>query len=110
MDSDKLSTVLELAKRDEAGFCMQLASDFTVRVRGLYDLSSDESVERYKAFNELMHLTVNQALNAARDRKRYSLEDFISILVKSADKNGLGPAIQGAVDIFLTRSMRGKSE
>jgi hypothetical protein len=108
MGSDKLSAILEVAREDEAGFCLQLASDFTVRVRGLYELSSDKSVERYKAFNELMHLTVNQALNAVRDRKRYSLEDFIRILVKSAEKNGLGAAIQGSVDVLLTRNMSRK--
>jgi hypothetical protein len=104
MDSEKLSAVLELAKRDEAGFCMQLASDFTVRTRALYARSGEEAIELYKAFNEIMHLTVNQALNAARGGKRYDLEEFINILVKTAEKRGLASAIQGAVDLILTKS------
>lgn len=106
MESGKLSEVLIRAKCDESDFCLQLASDLTVRARALYELGSEKSVHLYRAFNELMHLTVNQALSAGRGSKRYNLEDFIEILLRTAEKNGLAQAIQGSLDVFLTRNMR----
>jgi hypothetical protein len=110
MDADQLSSILELAKKDEAGFCLRVASDLTVRARGLYDLGSDESVVLYQAFNELLHLSVNQAFNASHGIARYKLEDFLEILVKTAEQRGVGRAMQAALEFVLARSTRGKPE
>jgi len=101
---DRLNAILELAKRDEVGFCLRMAADLTVRVRGLYDLGNDEAVGLYRAFNELLHLIVNQALNAARTRNRYKLEEFFDILINTADQRGVGRAIHGTLEFLLTRN------
>lgn len=101
---EKLNLIIELAEKDEAGFCMRIAADLTVRARSLYDLDGGDSVPFYKAFNELMHFLTFQSLNALHDRKRYDLKYFITMIVKTADKNGLGPVMEGALDVFLARA------
>ncbi len=110
MDSGQLNAILELAKNDEAGFCLRLAADLTVRVRGLYDLDGEKSIVLYKAFNELLHLTVNQSFNASHGLGRYKLEDFLSILINTAEQRGVGRAMQDALEFVLSRSTRVKRE
>ncbi len=110
MDAEKLNAILELAKKDEAGFCLRLAADLTVRVRGLYDLDGDKSIVLYKSFNELLHLTINQSFNASHSLGRYKLEDFLEILVNTAEQRGVGRAMQGTLEFLLDRSTRGKRE
>jgi hypothetical protein len=101
---DKLNAVLDLAKKDEAAFFMRVASDLTVRARGLYGLDSDKAVALYRAFNELMHLVINQSLNASRGQARYGLEEFIRIIAGNAEKQGIGHVLDDTFDVVLKRS------
>lgn len=102
--ADKLNAVLGLAKKDEAGFCMRVASDLTVRARGLYSLDGNKAAALFRAFNELQHLVINQALNASRGQARYSLEEFVRIIVGNAEKQGIGHALEDTFDVVLKRS------
>lgn len=98
---EKLNLILNLARKDEVGFCIQIAADLTVRARALYGLEGSESVVFYKAFNELMHRAVFQSLNALHDCKRYDLDYFITMMIKDAEKSGLGSVMEGALGVFL---------
>lgn len=106
ISDEKLAKIFSIAEKDEASFCLQIASDLTVRARSLYSLDGGEMAPFCRAFNELMHLTVNQSLNATRGSNRYQLKDFLRILVRTADKSGVGSAIEASLDIFLARSTR----
>lgn len=101
---EKLNLIVELATKDESEFCMRIAADLTVRARGLYGLDGGDSVPFYKALNELMHFLIFQSLNAMHNSKRYDLKYFITMIVKTADKSGLGSVMEGALDVFVARA------